>query len=147
MRQSKQNLDLNSFSKGVFLVSTLGIVFDTSSRKVLIGRREKDPLVPKLTWCFPGGRPDYNEDLEKALEKVVKKKTNLKVKNLGAVFSRIFKENKKILLIYYLCEVLSGKAKPQKGFKELRWVEPGELEKYFTTSLDPRLKEYLMGLK
>lgn len=147
MRQSKQRLDLNSFSKGVFLVSTIGIVFDTSSRKVLIGKRVKDPLTPKLKWSFPGGVPGYNDDLEKALEGFIKKKTNLKVKNLGAIFSRIFKENKQVLLIYYLCEVVGGKEKPGDDLKELKWVKPQELEKYFTTSFDPRLKEYILGLK
>jgi hypothetical protein len=32
-------------------------------------------------------------------------------------------------------------------FTELKWVFPEELEKYFTTSFDPRLKEYIMNLK
>jgi len=71
-------LDLKKIKKGIFLVNVLGIVFDTSSRKILIGKREKDPYVPKLTWSFPGGTPVYGEDLEKSIEKQIKEKTGLK---------------------------------------------------------------------
>jgi len=134
-------------NKDLFMVSTLGIIFDPKTRTILIGRREKDLYVKKLTWSFPGGKPKYNVDLEKSVEKVVKDKTGLKVKNLGSVFSRIFKEKKQILLIYYLCEKVGGKEKPAKGFKELKWVKPGDLQNHFTTSFDKRLKEYVLGLK
>ncbi|MFA5856980.1 MAG: NUDIX domain-containing protein [Candidatus Pacearchaeota archaeon] len=140
-------LDLKKIKKGIFLVNVLGIVFDTSSRKILIGKREKDPYVPKLTWSFPGGTPVYGEDLEKSIEKQIKEKTGLKTKSLGPIFARIPPEKKEFLLIYYLCEKISGKEKPAKGFKELKWVSPIELEKHATTSIDPRLKEYIMNLK
>jgi ADP-ribose pyrophosphatase YjhB (NUDIX family) len=135
------------FDNGIFLVNTLGIIFDTKTRKILIGKREKDPFIKNLGWCFPGGTPDYGKDLEEAFEMVVKKKTGLKVKNLGSIFSRIPNENEKFLLIYYLCEVVGGKEKPGEGFKKLKWVKPTELQKYFTTSFDKRLKEYILGLK
>ena len=100
-----------------------------------------------MTWTFPGGFPEYYDDLEKSLEKKIKAKTGLAVKNLGCIFSRIFKENKKIILMYYLCEVMSGKETPKNDFVELKWVDPKYLEKCFTTSFDPRLKEYIMHLK
>lgn len=144
---NKKDLNIREFKKGIFLVNTLGIVFDTLKRKILIGKRLKDTLVPKLSWSFPGGIPENNEDLEKALERTIFEKTGLKVKNLGCIFARIPKENNKFLLLYYLCEVISGKEKPGKDFAELKWVDPKDLEKYFTTSFDSRLKEYIMGLK
>jgi len=142
-----KKINWNELDKGVFMVNTLAVIFDTKTRKILIGKRENDPYCSKLTWCFPGGRPKDGDDLEKALENVIKEKTGLKVKNLGSVFSRVFKENKQILNIYYLCEVVGGKEKPVRGFKELKWVKPQELHKYFTTSFDKRLKEYVLGLK
>ena len=145
-KKDKQ-LEWSSFEKGVFLVSTLGIIFDTKTRKILIGRRESDPHIEKLRWCFPGGTPPYEEDLEESLEKSIKEKTGLNVKNLGCVFSRIFEEKRSFLLMYYLCEVIDGKEKPAKDLVELKWVDPEELEGYFTTSFDPRLKEYILGLK
>ncbi|MEM0465350.1 MAG: NUDIX domain-containing protein [Candidatus Pacearchaeota archaeon] len=143
----KERFNIKEQKKGIFYVNLLGIIFDTKTRKILIGKRVKDDLVPKLTWSFPGGVPSYNEDLEKSLERKILKKTGLKVKSLGNIFSRIPKENRKFLLLYYLCEVVSGKEKPGSDFTELKWVTPNELIKMVTTSLDPRLKEYIMHLK
>ena len=135
------------FDRGLFLVNVLGIVFDPSKKKILIGRRENDKYIPELTWSFPGGRPEYGEDLEEALKKEIKKKTGLKVESLGAVFARVPEEKKEFLLIYYLCEVTGGKEKPGEKFKEIKWVNPAELEKYFQTSFHPKLKEYINNLK
>lgn len=146
-KKKKKILDWNSFNRGVFLVNALGVIFDSSRRKILIGKRKKDPYIEKLGWSFPGGRPNYGEDLEKSFEKHIKRKTGLKVKSLGPVFSRLFKENDHFLLIYYLCEVISGKEKPSGNFVEFKWVKPEELESYFTTSFDERLKEYIMNLR
>lgn len=145
MNNEKTNWD--EFSKGVFLVNTLGVIFDPGKKKFLIGRRDDDKFVKDLTWVFPGGRPNYNEDLEESFEKIVQKKTGLKVKSLGPIFARLFKENTKMLLIYYLCEVVGGKEKPSDDIKELKWVNAEDLEKHFTTSFDDRLKEFIMNLR
>ncbi len=133
--------------KGVFQVILLGIVFDTKTRKILIGRRESDPHIKELTWAFPGGRPEYNEELEETMERKIKDETGLDVKNLGAVFSKLYPEKKDFLAIYYLCEVVGGKEKPADDLIELKWVKPEKLEEYFTTSFHPRLKEYILNLK
>lgn len=139
--------DWKESEKGIYLVNVLGVVFDTKTRKILIGRREKDKYIKKLTWSFPGGRPKYKEKLEVSLKEEIKKKTGLNVESLGAIFARSFPEKPEFLLIYYLCEVTGGKEKAGESFKELKWVNPEEVEKYFTTSIDPKLKEYLMNLK
>ena len=132
-----KKINLDGFEKGVFLVNTLGVIFDPLNKKFLIGKREKDPYVKNLTWSFIGGRPEYGQDLEESFEKVVEKKTGLKIKSLGPIFSRIFEEDGKILLIYYLCEVVGGKLKTNSGdFVEYKWVDADELEDYFTTSFD-----------
>ena len=148
MANKKENhKNWSPLDKGSFFVTTLGIIFDTTNRKILIGRRENDPHIRKLTWSFPGGSPEHGIDLERSVERLIEKKTGLDVKNLGCIFARISKENKNFLLIYYLCEVIGGKENPKDDLHELKWVKPTELESYFTTSLDPRLKEYIMHLK
>jgi ADP-ribose pyrophosphatase YjhB (NUDIX family) len=128
-------------------VNTHGVVFDIKSRQILIGREEVEGQVPQLTWCFPGGRSENGKDLEKTLEKTIKKHTGLKVKSLGAIFAKTPVDNERILYIYYLCEVIRGKPKASGNLVDLHWVSPEELEDYFTTSLDPRLKEHIMHLK
>ncbi|MBS3080757.1 NUDIX domain-containing protein [Candidatus Pacearchaeota archaeon] len=145
--KNNKKIDWNKIKKGVFFVISLGIIFNTKTRKILIGRRIDDPYIKNLTWSFPGGATYYGKDLEKNLEKSITEKTGLKVKNLGCVFSRLLKENARFLLMYYLCEFIGGREKPGEGMVELKWVDPEDLEDYFTTSLDPRLKEYVMNLK
>lgn len=137
-----EKIDLNGFN-----VILLGVIFDPNKKKILIGRREKDPYIKKLTWCFPGGRLDHSEDLEKTLKKKIKEKTGLEIENLGVIFSKIYPEKKDLLSIYFLCEVIGGEEKLSDDIVELKWVNPEELENHFTTSFHPHMKEYVLNLK
>ena len=137
------------YERGVFSVIVLGIVFDTKERKILIGKRKPDEHIKELTWAFPGGMPEYKENLEESIKREVKEETNLDVESLGAVFAKVYPEKEDLLAIYYLCEV-TGNIKNQKegeDFTEIKWVDPEELENYFTTSFHPSLKEYIINLK
>ncbi len=129
-----------------FQTILLAMVYNPKDKKILIGKRENDP-VEKLTWCFPGGKPDYEQELEDALKNKIKNKTGYETSNLGAVFIRIAPEKRDQILIYYLCEVIGGEEKPGDDLVELKWVSPEELEDHFTTSFHPNLKEYIMNLK
>ena len=129
-----------------FQVIVIGIVFDPSERKVLIGKRENDPYFPELSWTFPGGRLSDDGEINKTLKNRVRAQTNLEVKNLGAVFARTYDEKRNLLAVYFLCEALGGKAKAGEKLKEIKWVKPIEVEKYFRTSFHPRLKEYFVHL-
>lgn len=140
-------MDWKSFDRGVFLVNVVGIIYNPKAKKILIGKREKDPYIENLSWCFPGGRPEYNEELEDALKREVKEKTGLVVESLGAVFAKTYPEKREFLTIYYLCESIGGKEKAGEKFVEIKWVSPEEIENYFTTSFHPNLKEYILNLK
>jgi len=130
-----------------FNVILLGVVFNPKTRKILIGRRENDPYIPELTWCFPGGQLSLGKDLDKTLKEKIKQKTGYDVKNLGTIFSKTYPEKKELLAVYFLCEVFQGQEKPGDDFVELKWVSPEDLEKHFTTSFHSRLKEYILNLK
>ena len=130
-----------------FHVIVLGIIFNPKTKKILIGRRENDPYIKQLSWVFPGGRAEFNEELEKTLKKKIKQETGLGVESLGNIFAKTYPEKKDFLAIYYLCEAVGGKEKPSGDIKELKWVSPEQLESYFTTSFHPYLKEYIMNLK
>jgi len=135
-------------SKEKFNVLLIGIIFDPSKRKILVIKKEGDPeLGPKFSWGFPGTELNHGDDLDKKLKSRIKEKTGLTVKNLGAVFSKVYPERKDYMAIYFLCEAVSGTLKPWKFYKELKWEKPDELEKLFTTSFHTRLKEYLLNLK
>ncbi len=124
----------------------LGIIFDPVKKKILIGRRENDPNIKELGWCFPGGKLKPGDEVDKALKKHIKKKTGYEIKNLGAIFSKIYSEKEDLLAVYFLTQVYEGKEKPGEDLVELKWVSPKELEKYFTTSFNKKLKMYLIEL-
>ena len=130
-----------------FTVLLLGIIFDPKEKKILIGKRVTDPYIKKLTWAFPGGKATTDEELEVTLKRKIKNKTGLTVESLGAIFSKTYPEKRDFLATYYLCEVTNGKEKPQDDLIELKWINPEELEKYFTRSFHPSLKEYILNLK
>lgn len=139
--------ETKKMEKETFSVIVLSIIFDPKTRKILIGKRENDLYVEELSWVFPGGRLTNEETEEQTLKRKVKEETGLKIENLGTVFSRIFPERKDFFLIYNLCELIEGEEKAGGDIKELKWVSPDELESYFTTSFDPKLKEYIHNLK
>ena len=134
------------FDKGVFLVNVLGIIYDPKTRQILIGKRENDPYIKELSWTFPGGRPNYKKDLEIYLKHEIKIKTGLNVDVKKIVFAKTYPEKREFLSIYYLCGVIGGKEKAGDNFVEIKWVKPTDVKKYFTTSLHPRLLEYLKTL-
>ena len=70
----------------------------------------------------------------------------MNVKNV--VFAKTYPEKREFLAVYYYCEceVVGGEEKPGSGLVELKWVKPNEVDQYFTTSLHPKLLEYLKGL-
>lgn len=127
-------------------VIVLGIIFDPAKKKILIGKRENDPHLKDLSWGFPGGRLKPGEEVDKTLKKHVKDKTGYGIKNLGAIFSKIYSEKEDLLAVYFLTEAFEGEEKASNGFVELKWVSPRELENYFTTSFNKKLKKYLLEL-
>lgn len=129
-----------------FEVVLLGIIFDPKERKILLGKRENDPNLPNLEWCFPGGRLKHGESIDKKLKERIKTKTGYEVKNLGSVFVNTAPEKKDTLIIYFLCEIFKGEAKPGDDLVELKWVNPKELENYRKRKMNTRLKEYVMNI-
>lgn len=135
-------------SKDKFNVVLIGVIYNPAQKKILIHRKDGDPeLGKKYTWGFPGTELKHGDNFDRILIEKIKEKTGYIVKNLGAIFSKVYPENKKLLAIYFLCEAYGGKLKLGKYYKELKWVNPEELEKYFTTSFHSRLQEYIMNLK
>ncbi len=139
-------MDWSQFDRGVFLLNVLGIVYNPKTKKILIGRREDDPFIKELEWCFPGGRPAYKDDLEHYLKHEIRIKTGLDVEVERLVFARTIPENREFLLLYYLCKQVSGEENAGEKFVEIKWIKPTEVKKYFTTSIDRRLMDFLERL-
>lgn len=142
-------METKNFDKGVFLVNVVGILYDPKTKKILIGKREKDKFLPELTWCFPGGRPTHKHSLSMSLRMEIKKKASVDVNVLDCIFARTLPEKPEFLLIYYFCEIVedSGKPKAMDSFNEIKWIKPTEIEKHFTTSIDPVVMSFLDALE
>lgn len=139
-------MNFNEFDRGVFIVNVLGIIVDPQTKQLLIGKRENDPYISNLSWCFPGGRPAYDQDLEEYLKIEIKKKTDLDVTVKEVVFAKTYPEDRRFLSIYYLCEADGTETIAGEKFVETKWIEPQNVEKYFTTSLHPVLLQYLKNV-
>lgn len=140
-------MEFSEFDRGVFVVNVLGIVYDTRTKTILIGKRENDPHIKELTWCFPGGRPDYEHSLIDNLKQEIKKKTGVDVFVKKFIFARTMPENRNFLMLYFYCEYAGGQAKPGEKFTEVEWIKPREVGQYFRTSFDPMLMDFLETLK
>ncbi len=139
-------MDWTNFDRGVFLVNVLGIIYNLKTKKILIGKRVNDPHITELSWCFPGGRPAYEEELEHYLKLEIKKKTGLKVDVNEIIFAKTYPEKKEFLSIYYLCKLVDGRGKIGDKFVEIKWIKPSEVQKYFTTSIAPEILDFLKTL-
>ncbi|OGK31956.1 hypothetical protein A3F57_04090 [Candidatus Roizmanbacteria bacterium RIFCSPHIGHO2_12_FULL_36_11] len=136
-------MEWKKLETGTFLVNVLAIIYNKKIRKILIGRRENDPYLKELTWCFPGGMPGYESDLETYLKEQIKIKTGLEIKVEKVIFAKTYPEKREFLSIYYICEPISGEEKAGELFVEIKWVKPMDVMNYFTTSIHPKLVEYL----
>lgn len=111
-----------------FIITLSGIIYNKKIKRILIGRREKDNLVPELKWSFPGGRFENSVSLEESLLDEIKKKTGLNKINLkNIIFARITPEMKgKQFILYYYCETNEDErnAKAGEKFVEIKWINP-----------------------
>ena len=86
-------------------------------------------------------------NLEDYLRSEIKKKTGLEVKINKIIFAKTYPEKREFLSIYYLCEPTGGIEKSGEKFTEIKWVKPTEVKNYFTTSLSPKVEDFLKTLE
>ena len=129
-----------------FEVVVLGIILNPKTKKILIVKREADPFVKNLDWTFPGSRVNNGEDVDEALKRGIKEKTGLEVENLGALFAQAPPEKKDRMLLIFLTEVFGGKERIGNKIKELKWINPKDIEKYIKVFIHPKLKEFILDL-
>ncbi|GEM_PF-261485 len=144
-KKERNNIDWRDFDYGVFLVTLQGIVYNPQTKRILIGKRCFDRYVSDVSWTFIGGRAHYS-DLEKSMKKIIFKKTGLKAKIEKIVYAKTYLEQRQIISIYFLTTYQTGEPK-SKDFTELKWIKPTDVVKYFTTSLHPKIMNFLKTLE
>lgn len=134
-------------------VLTIGLaIIVNRDGKVLIGaRKAKDKWVENLTWVFPGGNLE-TLDFSEGLRKEVKEETGFDVEVKSLVASRIhpdsgFKSLQINALYFYCSPVGKEKLRPGGDLKSLKWVDPTDVFKYFTTSTCDEVTKFLTTLQ
>ncbi len=128
--------------KELFYVKIVGIIFDTATRKILVGRINKEDH-----YSFIEGDLTHGEELDKCLKRTVKETTGYIIHNLGAVYAENLLKNPNKLKLHFLCEKGEGELNPSQKITELIWVKPSEVEEKLGVKLPSRLHEYVTNLE
>lgn len=146
----KSYWNIRSNKKIKTIIIGLGII--SHQGKVLIGgRKNKDPWVENLSWVFPGGKME-SLDFEQELHQAIIEETNIDIKISNLIAARIhpdsgFKEIQ-IVALYFSCQALKvSQMKPGGELKNLKWVKPTDVFRYFTTSTCDEVTKYLVMLE
>jgi A/G-specific adenine glycosylase len=114
----------------------VGIVFQKD--RVLIGKRRPDGMLGGL-WEFPGGKKKKSESLKEAAAREIREETGVEVR-LGRrlMIVRHAYSHFKIVLHAYLCDYLSGTARPL-GCQAVKWVPVKQLSRYAFPSANQKI--------
>jgi ADP-ribose pyrophosphatase YjhB (NUDIX family) len=124
-----------------FKVKIIGILFNPSARKILVGKKKGEKNL-----SFLEGDLKCEEGLDIGLKRVAKEKTGYIIHNLGAVYAENKLKEKNELRLYFLCEATEGKENLGKNIEEIKWISPKDVEKFIKEKLPTRLKEYIFNL-
>ena len=127
---------------GKFYVKIIGIIFNPSERKILLGKNKGDGY-----FSFVDGELRYDEELNQGVKRVTQEKTGYIVSNLGSVFAGINPEKEDELAMYFLCEVKDGKETPGENVEEIKWVKAHEIEDLINEKLPKKLIEYVFRIE
>ncbi len=126
----------------------LGIVVNEHGKVLLVKRIKEEMGKNKsiLTWAFPGGRQKPNETRRECVSRSVLSETGYKIKPIMEISLRSHPQFP-VFIVYHLCRLVSSKpvAKPKEPHEiaEIKWVNPEEIKKMFTTNFDAKVKKEL----
>jgi 8-oxo-dGTP diphosphatase len=126
-----------------------GVVIENS--RALLIRRGSEPL--RGQWSIPGGTLEIGESLQEGVARELREETGLEVRvlDLIEVFDRIFpSENNEgglsaqrpkyhYVIVDYLCERISGEARPASDVTDVALAQEEELAKYQLTETATRV--------
>jgi|ERR1700741_1930696 len=127
-----------------------GVVIENG--RALLIRRGSEPL--RGQWSIPGGTLEIGESLQEGVARELLEETGLEVRvlDLIEVFDRIFpSENREegnsaaqgpkyhYVIVDYLCERISGEARPASDVTDVSFAQEEELAKYQLTETATRV--------
>jgi len=132
-------------------ILNLGVIINSRGEVLLIKRvkEEKGGGGSILTWAFPGGKQNLNEDRKECIEREVLEETGYRIEPITEISMRSHPQFP-VFVVYHLCKLVFPEpvANPKQLYEvsEIRWVEPRGIKRLIKTNLDPRVSIEL-GLK
>lgn len=110
------------------IVVVKGVIFNEG--KVLIVKRANDDEIGGGTWECVGGKIEFGEDLETALEREIKEEVGLHVTVERTLFATTFKTDpaRQVIIITYLCRSENNNIKLSKEHIAYLWSTKEQLE-------------------
>lgn len=121
------------------IVVVKGII-EKDNKILLIKRSENDPIGPS-TWEFVGGKIEFHETMEEALNREVYEETSIKIKLLY-VTSFFTSEDRKIVLITYLCKAENDNVILSSEHNEYGWFSYDEIFDYLPNDIKEDIIKY-----
>ena len=124
----------------------LGIVRNKKGKVLIVERKNKEmgENGARLEWAFPGGKVEEGETEVLAAEREVYEETGICVKTEKLICTRHHPEFP-VELFYFSCDIIEspvGKIQ-DSNILQARWIEPSEIETYFTSDIHPVVKSFL----
>ena len=95
----------------------------------LIAQRNKNKYMG-LTWEFPGGKVEPNENFHEALSREIQEELNIQINVLEKIAEEKYIDDEiDIILHYYLCSEKSGTIRLNEH-ENIIWVEKEDFDKY-----------------
>ena len=95
----------------------------------LIAQRNKNKYMG-LTWEFPGGKVEPNENFHEALSREIQEELNIQINVHDKIAEEKYKDDQiDIILHYYLCSEKSGTIRLNEH-ENIAWVEKEDFDKY-----------------
>ena len=124
----------------MFIVTAAAMIRDG---KVLIAQREAGSHM-EYRWEFPGGKLESDETPEECIIREIKEELDMDIEVIDIYKVVKFKyEEKDILLLCYLCRILSGEGKLLEC-NDFKWVTRNELASFNFVPADLPIVEKLM---
>jgi|APSaa5957512622_1039677.scaffolds.fasta_scaffold13276_2 hypothetical protein len=128
--------------KELFYVKLVGWIFDTKTRKILLGKNKGEEKYSLLE-----GDLNQDQELDNVLKTTITKKTGYKCHNLGAIYVENKLQDNTKLKVHFLCEIADGELTPGENVEELIWVQPKDVEEKIGVELPTRLQDTLGNLQ
>lgn len=117
-----------------------GVLYENG--KILIGLKNKRN-IRRMTWFFPYTLIPEGKSPKQTLMKFFEEQLSLEINVLSHIMDYIPSEDPSYVIHLYKVRTKSGLLKKGNAFFDIRWIEPTNTPKFFTTSTPFALSEYL----